>query len=128
MADILCMHSKKMKKMKEVVTLTVGGNCGWRRKELKRGKWWVEKAAPYWDYGWRKAEETNHIIHNDHNGWWKEEEEKVRILGNEGKPRERCKLRIMVEKEEENLEMKDVSFVLLAHAFVARLHTIYGHN
>jgi hypothetical protein len=26
-----------------------------------------------------------------------EEKEKVRILGNEGKPRERCKLRIMVE-------------------------------
>ena len=56
-----------------------------------------------------------------------EEEEKVRILGNEGKPQERCKLRIM-EKEEENLEMEDVSFVLLAHAFVARLHTIHGHN
>jgi len=35
---ISCMHSKKMKEMKEAVTLTVGGNCGgWRRKELKRG-------------------------------------------------------------------------------------------
>jgi len=71
-----------MKEMKEAVTLTVGGNCGgWRRKELKRGIWWVEKAASYWDYGWIKVEETNHIIHNDHNGWWRRRRGKGKNIG-----------------------------------------------
>jgi bacterioferritin-associated ferredoxin len=31
------MHNKKMKEMKEL-ELTIGGNCGWRRKELRKGK------------------------------------------------------------------------------------------
>jgi hypothetical protein len=35
--QIEVMHNKKMKEMKELV-LTIGGNCGWRRKELRKGK------------------------------------------------------------------------------------------
>jgi hypothetical protein len=39
-----------MKEMKEL-ELTIGGNCGWRRKELRKGKGWVEKAGdPCWNF------------------------------------------------------------------------------